>query len=94
MVRDGGGVSKVSKVSHILRITTTIASFDTCEGIVKSVKCIVIVSLRRWLNEDGLGTGEGVKSGKSVSNIWNYLYDCLYARVKSVKSVQMVSLRR
>ena len=49
----------MSKVSHILRITNTIASFDTCEGIVKSVKCVEIVSLRKWLNKDGLGSGEG-----------------------------------
>ena len=36
---EGEGGSEVSKVSQILGITPTIATFDTYEGNVKSVKC-------------------------------------------------------
>ena len=43
-----------SKVSQILGITNTIASWDTYAGCVKSVQ---MVSLRRWLNGDGWGGG-------------------------------------
>ena len=48
MVGRGRGVG--SKVSQILEITTIIASLNTYEGRVKSVQ---MLSLRRWLNEDG-----------------------------------------
>ena len=41
----------------ILEITTIIASLNTYEGSVKSVQ---MLSLRRWLNEDGWG-GAGQK---------------------------------
>ena len=50
------------KVSQILGLTTTIASFDTYAGSFKSVKSVQMVSLRRWLNGDGWG--EGVKVSK------------------------------
>ena len=77
MVGGRGEGGEVSKLSQILGITTTIASFDTYEGSVKSVKCVQMVSLRRRLNEDGWGTGEkeeGGQSVKSIPNIENYLY--------------------
>ena len=68
----GRGVKSVivSKVSQILGITITIASFDTYEGSVKSlksVKCVQMVNLRRLLNEDGWvgGGGGGQKCQKS-----------------------------
>ena len=79
----GGGVKsvKVSKVSLILEITSTVASFDTYEGSVKSsksVKCVQIVILRRWLNEDAWETG-GQKFQKQ--NIGNYRYYSLFSHL-------------
>ena len=50
----GVGESKVLKVSKILGVTPTIISLDTYAVSVKSVQ---IMSLRRWLNKDGWGTG-------------------------------------
>ena len=50
MAERGGGKSvKMSEVSQILKITTSIASFNTYDG---SVKCVQMVSLRRWLTEN------------------------------------------
>ena len=48
----GGGGSKVSKEYQILAITNTIASLDTFEGTVKSVKSVLKVRMRRCLNGD------------------------------------------
>ena len=72
MVGGRGGGAKVLKVSQILGITPTKASFDTYEGNVKSVKCVHIVSLRRWLNEDRSGTGGGGGGVKSVRGDQKY----------------------
>ena len=58
MVRLEGG-SKVSKVSQIIRITLTIAPFETYEGSMKSVKSSQMVSFMRWLNGDGRVGGRG-----------------------------------
>ena len=62
MVRLEGG----SKVSQIIRITLTIAPFETYEGSMKSVKSSQMVSFMRWLNGDGRvgGRGGGFKSVK------------------------------
>ena len=54
-----GGLGVKSVKTQIFGITTTLASFHTYEGSVKNVKCVQMVSLRRWLNKDGWGTGEG-----------------------------------
>ena len=71
--REGG-----SKVSQILELTTIIASLNTYEGSFKSVKSFQMLSLRRWLNEDGWGGVKSIKSVKSVPNIRNYQYYSLF----------------
>ena len=89
-------MSEESKLSQILRITSIIASFNTYEGSVKSVKSVQMMSLRRWLNGDGwMGVGVWVKSVKSATNIQNFLYIASFDTYKaSVKSVHMMSSRR
>ena len=44
----GWEVFKVAKVSQILGIINTIASFHTFEGSVKSGKCVQMVSFRKF----------------------------------------------
>ena len=77
----------MSKVSQILGNTTTIASFDTHDGSVKSVQ---MVRLSRWLNGYGWGTGEGGSKVLKVSQILGITptivtFDTYEGNVKSVK---------
>ena len=87
---------------QIFCITPTLASFDTYDGSVKSVKSVQMMSLRRWLYEVvwvvGWVQGGGVKVSK-VSPIILITptidsFDTYEGSVKSVKSVQIVGLRK